>query len=251
MFPNPNKRNIREQLISSLDLSEFGEDEELIKALNVLENRVEAVEKSNIANFHGEYASLIDSEFLFLINMINSLKEGGLMAVSVSQNFLFKNSLTTLRKFLTYENNYIDTIISLPEKLSGSVRPEVIIVFGKRRDSRDVLFINISDEAKTCPSRNAITGMNRRNLVLDDSTLDRVVDVFMKRKTIDKFSKVISIDELFKNDFNLTVSRYVDTYQGTFVRLEDLKSDKRKIDENLESLNKKIEMMMDELDIRL
>ena len=249
--PNPNKRNIREQLISSLDLSEFGEDEELIKALNVLENRVEAVEKSNIANFHGEYASLIDSEFLFLINMINSLKEDGLMAVSVSQNFLFKNSLTTLRKFLTYENNYIDTIISLPEKLSGSIRPEVIIVFGKKRNSGDVLFINISDEAKTRPSRNAITGMNRRNLVLDDSTLDRVVDVFMKRKTIDKFSKLISIDELFKNDFNLTVSRYVDTYQGTFVRLEDLKSDKQEIDENLEKLNKKIDMMMDELDIRL
>ena len=249
--PNPNKKDIKEQVISKYDLSELGDDEELLNALSILERKVEAVEKSNIVNFQGEYESLIDSEFLFVINMINSLKEDGLMAISVSQNFLFKNSLATLRKFLTHENNYIDTIISLPEKLAGPIRPEVIIVFSKNRKADDVLFINVSDEDNTKPSKNAIPGRLRRNLVLDDSTLDKIVDVFTNRRTIDKFSKLIRLKELSKNDFNLTVSRYVDTYQGTFIRLEDLKSDKQEIDKNLDNLTKKIDMMMDELDINL
>ena len=249
--PNPNKKDIKKQLISKYDLSELGDDEELLNALNVLEKKVEAVEKSNVLNFDEEYESLIDSEFLYLINMINCLKEDGLMAISVSQNFLFKKSLATLRKFLTYENNYIDTVISLPEELGKSIRPEVIILFRKNKSSDDLLFIDFSKHYSPVKSKNIIPGAFRRNLILDDETLDRIVDVIQNRKTLDKFSQVIDLKELEKNDFNLTVSRYVDTYEGVFVRLNDLGREKEKIDENLERLNKKIDMMMDELDIGL
>ena len=63
------------------------------------------------------------------------------MAVSISQNFLYKNSLQTLRKYLTHEKNYIDTIISIPEEL-GRRRPEVVIVFKKNRTDDDILFID-------------------------------------------------------------------------------------------------------------
>ena len=249
--PNPNKRDIKEQLISKLDLSEFGEDEELLNALSILEKRVEAVGKSNVIQFEGEYESLIDSEFLFVINMINSLKEDGIMAISVSQNFLFKKSLTTLRKFLTHQNNYIDTIISLPEDLSKSIRPEVIIVFRKNKNREDVLFIDFSKDYKLTRPKNIVPGLFRRNLILDDRTLDKVTDVLTKRITIDKFSQLICLDELSKNDFNLSVSRYVDTYDGEFIRIRDLKGNKEDIDRKMDYLNKKIAMMMDELDIGL
>ena len=249
--PNPNKKDIKEQLISKYDLSEFGDDEELLTALSILEKKVEAAEKNNIVQFEGEYESLIDSEFLFVINMINSLKEDGLMVISVSQNFLFKKSLTALRKFLTYENNYIDTIISLPEYLSRSIRPEVIIVFRKNKNSDDILFIDFSKDYTPVRNRNIVSGTFRRNLILDDKTLDKVADVFTKRKTIDKFSQIIRLEELYKNDFNLTVSRYVDTYEGKFIRLRDLKEDKNEIDQKMVYLNKKIDMMMDELNINL
>ena len=248
--PNPNKVDIKEQLISQFDLSKLGDDEELLNALSVFEKKVEAAEKSNIINFEGEYESLIDSEFLFVINMINCLKEDGMMVISVSQNFLFKNSLTTLRKFLTYENNYVDTIIALPE-MGRLVRPEVIIIFSKNRNRKDVLFMDLSKSYKTVPSRNAMPGAFRHNLVFDDRTLDKIVDVFSNRKSVDKFSEVIGIADLKKNDFNLSVSRYVDTYEGVFIRLEDLASTKDEIDAKMDELTKRIDMMMDELDINL
>ncbi|WP_405304628.1 N-6 DNA methylase [Methanobrevibacter sp.] len=249
--PNPNKKDIKEQVISKYDLSELVEDEELLNALSVLEKKVESVEKNNIIHFDDEYKHLIESEFLFVINMINSLKEDGIMAISVSQNFLFKKSLTKLRKFLTYENNYIDTIISLPEDLSRSIRPEVIIVFKKNRNRDDILFIDFSKDYDLVRPKNVVPGVFKRNLILDEKTLNKVMDVFTKRKTIEKFSQLISLNELGENDFNLTVSRYVDTYEGIFVNLKDLKKDKHEIDEKMDELNKKIDKMMAELDIRL
>lgn len=249
--PNPNKNDIKEQVISKFDLSEFGQDEELLKALSILEKKVKAAEKSNILHFEGEYESLSDSEFLFVINMINNLKEDGIMAISVSQNFLFKKSLTTLRKFLTYENNYIDTIISLPEDISKAIRPEVIIVFRKNKNTDDILFIDFSRDYTAVSTKNPIRGIFKRNLIFSEVTLDKVIEVFENRKTIDKFSEVIQLEDLVKNDFNLTVSRYVDTYEGKYIRLKDLKSDKADISKNIDKLNKKIDMMMDELDIKL
>ena len=246
--PNLNKVDIKEQLISKYDLSKLGEDEELLKALSIVEKKVEAVEKSNILDFDEEFATLVDSEFLFVINMVNSLKENGIMAISVSQNFLFKNSLTLLRKFLTYKNNYIDTIISLPEGLSRSIRPEVIIVFKKDRTFDDILFIDISKDFNVIPSKNRIPGGFRRSYVLSDKTLDKIIDVFKNRKTIDKFSKVVSLRELENNEYNLTVSRYVDTFEGEFIRLKDLKPRKKEIDSKMDELSKKIDLMMDELE---
>ena len=64
------------------------------------------------------------------------------------------------------------------------------------------------------------------------------------------FISLIYSSFLEKNDFNLSVSRYVDTYDGKFIRLEDLSSKKEKIDAKMDELNKKIDMMMDELGFR-
>ena len=58
------------------------------------------------------------------------------------------------------------------------------------------------------------------------------------------------MNEIAKNEFNLSVSRYVDTFEGKFIRLSDLKEEKAEIDANIKELNLKIEKMMDELDIR-
>lgn len=247
--PKQSKVDIKKQLISQYDLSSLDGDEELLNALSVFEKKVEAVERSNVISFDKEYESLADSEFLFVINMINCLKDDGMMAISVSQNFLFKNSLTTLRKFLTYENNYIDTIISLPE-MGRIIRPEVIIVFRKNRNSDDVLFIDISKDYGAVPAHNAMPGTLKSNLIFDEKTLDRVMEVFAKRKTVDKLSNVISIRDIEKNEFNLAVSRYVDTYEGKFIRLGDLESRKRQIDDKMDDLSKRIDFMMDDLDFK-
>ena len=74
--------------------------------------------------------------------------------------------------------------------------------------------------------------------------------VFVNRLSLPKFSNMISIDEIKDNHFNLSVSRYVDTFEGEFISLDELVMEKKDIDSNINELNLKIEKMMDELNIR-
>lgn len=246
-----NKRTELEKVLLSefnMNSDSFAKDSELNSALENLLEKID-VEAASDVEFSGEYESLKDSEFLFLINLIESLKDDGVMAISISQNFLFKNSLNTLRKYLTLEKNYIDTIISVPEEI-GRRRPEVIIVFKKNRSTQGILFIDISKEYETQKNRILFPGLFRRNLIFADETIAKIKDVYSKKLTINKFSNLISVRDIIKNDFNLSVSRYVDTFEGKFIRLGDLKQEKAEIESNVKELNLKIEKMMDELNIR-
>lgn len=231
-----------------IDGDSFKLDSELNNALENLVNKINVESELNI-DFEGQYEILRDSEFLFLLNLIDSLKEDGIMAISISENFLFKNSLEILRKYLTLKKNYIDAIIRIPNEITRS-RPEVVIVFKKNRSNKDILFIDMSSDYETKRSDIVYPGLFRKHLILDDMTIEKMQTVFVRRLSVPKFSNLISIDEIRNNNFNLSVSRYVDTFEGEFITLEELVMEKRNIDSNIKDLNLKIERMMDELDIR-
>ena len=245
------KRSKRSELENIL-LENFGMDGDALKQDNdlnmALDNLIEKINVENDANFRGEYASLMDSEFLFLINLIDSLNRDGVMAISISENFLFKESLEILRKFLTFEKNYIDTIIRIPNEIIRS-RPEVVIVFKKNRSRDEVLFIDMSVDYDTQKTRLISKGSFRKNLLLGEKSISKMCDVFLNKLTIPKFSKLVSLDEIMGNDFNLSVSRYVDTFEGEFIYLDDLASEKEDIESNIIELDLKIRKMMDDLDI--
>lgn len=248
------KRNKRSEvenlLLEKLDITEDSFKQNL-KLNQALENLVEEIgfEDDSNSNFTGQYEPLQDSEFLFLINLIDALKDDGIMAISISENFLFKPSLEILRKYLTLERNYIDAIIRVPNEISRS-RPEVVIVFKKNRQNRDVLFIDMSSDYETQRSRLTYPGLFRKNLVLDDETVSKMENVFLNKLSIEKYSNLISIYEIEDNHFNLSVSRYVDTFDGEFISLDDLVAEKQEIDSKINELDLKIEKMMDELGIR-
>ncbi|WP_458453789.1 N-6 DNA methylase [Methanobrevibacter sp.] len=246
-----NKRSELEEVLRknfNMATDSFAQDSELNIALENLLEKMDVENDRNI-EFVGEYESLKDNEFLFLINLIDSLKDEGIMAVSISQNFLFKNSLKTLRKYLTLEKNYIDTIISIPDDLSRR-RPEVVIVFKKNKTNSDILFIDLSKNFNLEKNKRLFPGLFKRNLILSHETINKLQEIFSNKLAIDKLSNVISIDEVRKNDFNLAVSRYVDTFEGKFIKLDDLIDEKNQIESNIENLNLKIEKMMNELNIR-
>ena len=246
------KREELEKMLSNnfnMDSSSFSQDNELNNVLEKLINKMD-VDENSVSEFMGEYESLNDSEFLFLINLIDSLKNDGVMAISISQNFLFKDSLKTLRKYLTFEKNYIDAIINIPNEFGRYKRPEVVIVFKKNRKTDKILFIDMSRDFRTRRGRIVVRGSFKSNLLLDKPTLDKMCDVLNNKLVVSKFSSLVSMDEILKNGFNLSVSKYVDTFEGEFIRLKDLVNEKIEIDEKRMLLTKEIDKMMDELNIK-
>ena len=245
------RRQLENMLSESFNVSEssFSKDNKLNSAIDSILNEIDF--NASIINFEGEYRPLRASEYLFLINLIDTLNDDGVMVVSISQSFLFKNSLETLRKYLTYEKNYLDCVISIPGELSRSMRPQIICVFRKNRNLDDVLFIDLSKDYEIKKAPNSYRMSSRKTLQLDDSSIRKLKETFSKRQVIEKYSNIVSVSEIAANDFNLSVSRYVDTFEGEFIQLSDLTNEKAEITANIKKLNKKIDKMMEDLDLRL
>ena len=247
---NTKRIQLQNLLTDKFDMSEDSVlSDEVNSAIEDLINKMD-LEKDFAVEFEGEYEVLKDSEYLFLINLIASLADDGIMAVSMPQSFLFKNSLETLRKYLTVEINCIDAVISLPDEFSRPKTSDIIVIFRKNRVSGDIVFIDMSKNYASKRLPDAVPGLFKRNMIFSPDTIGHVIDVLNKRKTVDKFSNVVDIGEIEKNEFNLAISRYVDTFEGEFISLRDLKHQKRELDDNLERLNKKIDGMMSDLNIR-
>ena len=86
-------------------------------------------------------------------------------------------------------------------------------------------------------------GKNQNNLT--DAHVEKVVDTFIKRETIDKYSYVASMDEIKENDYNLNIPRYVDTFE------EEEPIDLNAVSERIESIDKEISRIDEQLAVYL
>lgn len=149
-------------------------------------------------------------DYAFISHMIETLKpassgkQGGRMGVVVPHGVLFRaSSEGKIRKQLIDEN-LLDTVIGLPEKLFfGTGIPAAILLFKKTKTDNKVLFIDASREFKSGKSQNVLTTDN----------IQKIVDTYKARETTDKYSYLATLDEIAENDYNLNIPRYVDTFE--------------------------------------
>ncbi len=123
------------------------------------------------------------------------------MAIILPHGVLFRGGAEeTIRKKLLKDGN-IDTIIGLPANLFFSTGiPVCIIVLKKCKKFDDVLFINASESF----------AKSRRQNVLLDEHIDRIIETYQYRKEEDKkYSRRVTIEEIKQNGYNLNISRYV------------------------------------------
>ena len=149
-------------------------------------------------------------DYAFISHMIETLKpasqgkQGGRMGVVVPHGVLFRASSEGKIRQQLIEENLLDTVIGLPEKLFfGTGIPAAILIFKKQKTDKNVLFIDASREFKSGKNQNQLTPEN----------IQKVIDTYKARETTDKYSYLASFDEIKENDFNLNIPRYVDTFE--------------------------------------
>ena len=155
---------------------------------------------------YGRLAPSSKADFAFIQHMIYHLAENGVMAVIMPHGVLFRGAAEGhIRRYLIEEKNYLDAVIGLPANIFyGTSIPTCILVFKKCREQPDdILFIDASQHYEKVKTQNH----------LRDEDVDRIVDTYEKRITIDKYSYVASLDEVRENDYNLNIPRYVDTFE--------------------------------------
>ena len=154
---------------------------------------------------YGKLAPSSKADFAFIQHMIYHLAENGVMAVVMPHGVLFRGAAEGhIRKYLIEEKNYLDAVIGLPANIFyGTSIPTCILVFKKCKEHPDdILFIDASQHFEKVKTQN----------YLRDEDVDRIVDTYEKRITIDKYSYVATLYEVRENDYNLNIPRYVDTF---------------------------------------
>jgi type I restriction enzyme M protein len=114
------------------------------------------------------------------------------------------------------------------------------MVFRKDRTRKDVLFIDASGE------EHYEKGKNQNKLREQD--IEKIVETYEKRETIDKYSYVATIDEIRENDYNLNIPRYVDTFEEEEpVDMEAVKENIANIKRELQEVEKQMAKYLEEL----
>ncbi len=155
---------------------------------------------------YGRLAPVSAADFAFVQHMIHQLADNGTMACVLPHGVLFRGAAEeTIRKYIIEKQNYLDAVIGLPANIFyGTGIPTCILVLSKCRVNDDnILFIDASKEFEKEGNKNKLAEEN----------IDKIINTYRERKTIEKFSYVAPISEVKENDFNLNIPRYVDTFE--------------------------------------
>ncbi|MGB0466650.1 MAG: type I restriction-modification system subunit M [Pontibacterium sp.] len=144
-------------------------------------------------------------DYAFILHMIETLKPGsGRMGVVVPHGVLFRGSSEGKIRKQLIDENLLDAVIGLPEKLFyGTGIPAAILLFCKDKHDDKVLFIDASSEFKAGKNQNLMTAEH----------IDKITTTYKAGKEVDKYAYLASLEEIQENDYNLNIPRYVDTFE--------------------------------------
>ncbi|EPF02519.1 type I restriction-modification system subunit M [Bacillus toyonensis] len=155
-------------------------------------------------NRYGKLAPKSKADFAFLLHGFYHLKDSGTMAIVLPHGVLFRGAAEGVIRKKLLEDGSIDAVIGVPANLFfGTSIPTTVIILKKNRTTRDVLFIDASNEFTKGKNQNELSKEN----------IDKIVETYKKREDVEKYAHVATFDEIKENDFNLNITRYVDTFE--------------------------------------
>ena len=189
-------------------------------------------------------------DFAFITHMIETAKpKTGRIAVIVPHGVLFRSGAEGKIREQLIKENIIDAVIGLPAGLFQTTGiPVAVLVIdrsrekgGENENNKDIFFIEASKEFKA----------NKAQNILTEENIENIYSTYKKRKDIEKFARSIPLKELEDNDFNLNITRYVDT----FIEKEpiDIKANLKELtllEPELQKLEKQMAEYLKELGIK-
>ncbi|EIL95402.1 type I restriction-modification system subunit M [Rhodanobacter spathiphylli] len=165
----------------------------------------EGAEADTFSRFRRGVPPRTKGDYAFILHMIETMKpRSGRMAVVVPHGVLFRGAAEGRIRKQLIDENLLDVVIGLPEKLFyGTGIPAAILVFRKKKVDDKVLFIDASRDYRDGKNQN----------FLRDADLARIVDTVQARHSVDKYAYLASPAEIAGNDYNLNIPRYVDTFE--------------------------------------
>lgn len=181
-------------------------------------------------------------DLAFVQHMIATTARTGMVGVVMPHGVLFRGAAEgEIRKGILQED-LVEAVVGLPPNLFyGTGIPAAILVLNKDKRPerrRKVLFIEASREFKEGSTQN----------YLRDGDVKKIAAAFHAFMDAEKYARVVRLDEIEKNDFNLNISRYIDTASPAqkiditeaVTRLRDLEKKRRDAEERMNTFLKEL-----------
>ncbi|QCE34595.1 type I restriction-modification system subunit M [Acetobacteraceae bacterium] len=178
-------------------------------------------------------------DYAFLLHMVESLNDRGRMGVVVPHGVLFRGAAEgKIRKKLV-EENLLEAVIGLPEKLFfGTGIPAAILIFNKEKKDEKVLFIDASKEFEDGKNQNKLGKEN----------LEKIVQTYRNRQEVEKYAHLASLEEIQENAFNLNIPRYVDMFEEEAeIDLQEVLKERKALTKSLAAIESEMEKYLKEL----
>ncbi|MST69628.1 type I restriction-modification system subunit M [Clostridiales Family XIII bacterium RF-744-FAT-WT-3] len=149
----------------------------------------------------GVLAPKSKADMAFIMHSLSWLAVNGTAAIVCFPGIMYRGGAEQkIRKYLV-DNNFVDCIIQLPSNLFfGTSIATCIMVLKKGKTDNKTLFIDATNECIKVTNNNKLTPEN----------IDKIVDTFAKREEVEYFSHLAAFEEVEENDYNLSVSTYVE-----------------------------------------
>ncbi|UOD35424.1 type I restriction-modification system subunit M [Deferribacteraceae bacterium V6Fe1] len=174
----------------------------------------------------GVLAPKSKADLAFVMHMLAWLSTSGTAAIVEFPGVLYRGGAEQkIRKYLI-DNNYVDCVIQLPPDLFfGTTIATCIIVLKKSKKDNKTLFIDASKEF--------VRGGNKNKLT--DENIKKILDAYIAREDIEHFAKLVKNEAIAENDYNISVSSYVE--QEDTREVIDIKELNKKIAEIVKRQN--------------
>lgn len=144
-------------------------------------------------------------EYAFVQHMVATANERGMVGVVMPHGVLFRGGAEgNIRKGMLQED-HVEAVVGLPTNLFyGTGIPAAILVLNRAKKAdrkRRVLFIEASRDFREGTAQS----------YLRDEDVAKIATAFHAFKDIEKYSRVVALEEIEKNEWNLNISRYVET----------------------------------------
>lgn len=143
------------------------------------------------------------ADFMFTQHFVSSLKDDGKMVIVLPHGVLFRGGAEKDVRENFIKEGILEAVIGLPAGLFyGTGIPACLLVINKKdkEKRKEVFFINADREYKE--------GKNMNSLRPED--LAKITRVYQKKEDAPKYSRMVTIEEIKKEEFNLNIRRYID-----------------------------------------
>jgi len=188
----------------------------------------------------GVLAPKSKADFAFVLHVLSYLSSKGRAAIVCFPGIFYRGGAEQkIRQYLV-DNNYVETVISLaPNLFYGTTIAVNILVLSKHKTDTNIQFIDASGLFKK--------GTNN-NLLLD-AHIDQIMAVFDSKATVDHFARSVPFEQVTANNYNLSVSSYVEAKDNReVVDIAQLNAELKTTVARIDQLRKDIDAIVAEIE---